>query len=64
MSKADSRAPARHAADSHDVIRVQGARVNNLKDVGGVPSRHVDPDLENPRAAADVIARFLQTHLE
>src|SRR5262245_62011135 len=23
----------RHAADSHDLIRVQGARVNNLKDV-------------------------------
>jgi len=27
------KAPSRHAADSHDVIRVQGARVNNLKDV-------------------------------
>jgi excinuclease UvrABC ATPase subunit len=26
-------APARHAADSHDLIRVQGARENNLKDV-------------------------------
>jgi len=26
-------APARHPADSHDLIRVQGARVNNLKDV-------------------------------
>ena len=25
--------PARHVADSHDLIRVQGARVNNLKDV-------------------------------
>jgi excinuclease UvrABC ATPase subunit len=25
--------PAPHAADSHDLIRVQGARVNNLKDV-------------------------------
>jgi excinuclease UvrABC ATPase subunit len=25
--------PASHAADSHDLIRVQGARVNNLKDV-------------------------------
>src|SRR4029077_9011798 len=24
---------ARHAADSHDLIRVHGARVNNLKDV-------------------------------
>ena len=26
-------APARHAADSHDLIRVQGARQNNLKDI-------------------------------
>jgi excinuclease UvrABC ATPase subunit len=25
--------PARHVADSHDLIRVHGARVNNLKDV-------------------------------
>ena len=29
----DSPASAVHAADSHDLIRVQGARVNNLKDV-------------------------------
>ncbi|HEX6696880.1 MAG TPA: excinuclease ABC subunit UvrA [Solirubrobacteraceae bacterium] len=29
----DRRAPAQHAADSHDLIRVHGARVNNLKDV-------------------------------
>ena len=27
------RTPAPHAADSHDLIRVHGARVNNLKDV-------------------------------
>jgi excinuclease UvrABC ATPase subunit len=36
MSKAtrtDTQSPARHDADSHDLIRVQGARVNNLKDV-------------------------------
>jgi excinuclease UvrABC ATPase subunit len=26
-------APGRHAADSHDLIRVQGARENNLKDI-------------------------------
>jgi excinuclease UvrABC ATPase subunit len=30
---ADHALPARHAGDSHDVIRVQGARENNLKDV-------------------------------
>jgi excinuclease UvrABC ATPase subunit len=28
-----TQAPARQAADSHDLIRVHGARVNNLKDV-------------------------------
>jgi excinuclease UvrABC ATPase subunit len=29
----DTRSPAPHAGDSHDLIRVQGARVNNLKDL-------------------------------
>jgi len=36
MSKAtrtDTKPPALHDADSHDMIRVHGARVNNLKDV-------------------------------
>ena len=36
MSKAartKAQSPAPHAADSHDLIRVHGARVNNLKDV-------------------------------
>jgi excinuclease UvrABC ATPase subunit len=36
MSKAkktDTQSPALHVADRHDLIRVQGARVNNLKDV-------------------------------
>jgi len=36
MSKAtrtDTQSPALHVADSHDLIRVHGARVNNLKDV-------------------------------
>src|ERR1700745_3397634 len=32
-TKRDTRAKALPAADSHDMIRVQGARVNNLKDV-------------------------------
>jgi excinuclease UvrABC ATPase subunit len=31
--KTGSQSPAPHAADSHDLIRVRGARVNNLKDV-------------------------------
>ncbi|HEV2974752.1 MAG TPA: excinuclease ABC subunit UvrA [Solirubrobacteraceae bacterium] len=31
--RTDKRTPAAHGADSHDVIRVHGARVNNLKDV-------------------------------
>ena len=29
----DTRSPSPHAADTHDLIRVQGARENNLKDV-------------------------------
>jgi excinuclease UvrABC ATPase subunit len=31
--RTDTQSPALHVADSHDLIRVQGARVNNLKDV-------------------------------
>ncbi len=34
--------PPRHAGDSHDLIRVQGARVNNLKDVSvEIPKRRL-----------------------
>ena len=34
--------PALHVADSHDLIRVQGARVNNLKDVSvEIPKRRL-----------------------
>ena len=33
MSKANTRSPAPNGADSHDLIRVHGARENNLKDV-------------------------------
>ncbi|MEU0671174.1 excinuclease ABC subunit UvrA [Streptomyces lavendulocolor] len=32
-SRIDVQSPARHVADSHDMIRVHGARENNLKDV-------------------------------
>lgn len=32
-TRTDAQAPAPHAADSHDLIRVQGARENNLKDI-------------------------------
>jgi excinuclease ABC A subunit len=32
-TKTDKQSPAPRAADSHDLIRVQGARVNNLKDI-------------------------------
>src|ERR1700749_2636307 len=36
------RSPARHAADSHDLIRVHGARENNLKDVNiEIPKRRL-----------------------
>src|SRR6266513_1077396 len=32
-TRTDTQSPAVHVADSQDLIRVQGARVNNLKDV-------------------------------
>ncbi|MDQ0843875.1 excinuclease ABC subunit UvrA [Streptomyces sp. V1I6] len=45
MSKAtrtDTRSPALHVADSHDLIRVHGARENNLKDVSiEIPKRRL-----------------------
>jgi len=45
MSKAqktDPRRPVRHVADAHDLIRVHGARVNNLKDVSiEIPKRRL-----------------------
>ncbi|MBT2322613.1 excinuclease ABC subunit UvrA [Variovorax paradoxus] len=38
----DTRPPAPHAADSHDLIRVHGARVNNLKDISvEIPKRRL-----------------------
>src|SRR3989454_4710136 len=38
----DAQAPARYVADSHDLIRVHGARVNNLKDVSvEIPKRRL-----------------------
>ena len=38
----DPHAPAPHAADRHDLIRVHGARVNNLKDVSvEIPKRRL-----------------------
>ncbi|HZJ50007.1 MAG TPA: excinuclease ABC subunit UvrA, partial [Actinomycetota bacterium] len=45
MSKAtrtDTQSPALHVADSHDLIRVHGARVNNLKDLSiEIPKRRL-----------------------
>ncbi|MEU1754018.1 excinuclease ABC subunit UvrA [Micromonospora matsumotoense] len=39
---ADDRSPGPHGADSHDLIRVQGARVNNLRDVDvEIPKRRL-----------------------
>src|SRR5213593_2638074 len=32
-TRSDTQSPMSHAADQHDLIRVQGARENNLKDV-------------------------------
>jgi excinuclease UvrABC ATPase subunit len=40
--KTETRSPASHRADSHDLIRVHGARVNNLKDVSvEIPKRRL-----------------------
>jgi excinuclease UvrABC ATPase subunit len=41
-ARTDTHSPALHAADSHDLIRVHGARVNNLKDVSvEIPKRRL-----------------------
>jgi excinuclease UvrABC ATPase subunit len=41
-TRTDTKSPAPHAADSHDLIRVHGARVNNLKDVSiEIPKRRL-----------------------
>ncbi|QES46676.1 daunorubicin resistance protein DrrC [Streptomyces venezuelae] len=41
-TRKDAQAPAPHGADSHDVIRVHGARENNLKDVSvEIPKRRL-----------------------
>jgi len=38
----ETKSPVPHSADSHDLIRVQGARVNNLKDVSvEIPKRRL-----------------------
>ncbi|WP_328923910.1 excinuclease ABC subunit UvrA [Streptomyces sp. NBC_00190] len=40
--RADTQSPAPHVADSHGLIRVHGARVNNLKDVSiEIPKRRL-----------------------
>src|SRR5262245_34970395 len=41
-ARTDSQAPAMHVGDSHDLIRVHGARENNLKDVSvEIPKRRL-----------------------
>ncbi|WP_336211777.1 excinuclease ABC subunit UvrA [Nonomuraea sp. LPB2021202275-12-8] len=41
-TRTDTQSPALHVADIHDVIRVHGARVNNLKDVSiEIPKRRL-----------------------
>ncbi len=41
-TRTDTRSPAPHVGDSHDVIRVHGARENNLKDVSiEIPKRRL-----------------------
>src|SRR5215208_7754286 len=41
-TRTDTQSPALHVADSHDLIRVQGTRENNLKDVSvEIPKRRL-----------------------
>ncbi|HEY5484443.1 MAG TPA: excinuclease ABC subunit UvrA, partial [Propionibacteriaceae bacterium] len=41
-TRTDTQSPEQHVADSHDLIRVHGARVNNLKDVSiEIPKRRL-----------------------
>ena len=41
-TRTDAQSPALHTADSHDLIRVHGARVNNLKDLSiAIPKRRL-----------------------
>jgi excinuclease UvrABC ATPase subunit len=41
-TKTGASSPAQHAGDSHDFIRVQGARENNLKDISvEIPKRRL-----------------------
>ncbi|MBY6410092.1 excinuclease ABC subunit UvrA [Rhodococcus sp. BP-252] len=41
-ASASTRSPEMHVADSHDLIRVQGARVNNLQDISvEIPKRRL-----------------------
>ncbi|GAB2824999.1 excinuclease ABC subunit UvrA [Actinoallomurus bryophytorum] len=41
-TRTDTQSPAPHSADSHDLIRVHGARVNNLKDISiEIPKRRL-----------------------
>ncbi|HMD93144.1 MAG TPA: excinuclease ABC subunit UvrA [Trebonia sp.] len=41
-TRTDTQSPALHISDSHDLIRVHGARVNNLKDVSvEIPKRRL-----------------------
>ena len=42
MTRADTQSPALHVGDSHGLIRVLGARVNNLKDISvEIPKRRL-----------------------
>jgi excinuclease UvrABC ATPase subunit len=41
-TRTDTQSPALHVADSHDLIHVQGARVNNLKHLSvEIPKRRL-----------------------
>ena len=53
-TRTDTQSPALHVGDSHDLIRVHGARVNNLKDVSvEIPKRRLTVSTSRPTSAAD-----------
>jgi len=42
MTRTETRSPGVHVADSHDLIRVHGARVNNVRDLSvEIPKRRL-----------------------
>jgi hypothetical protein len=51
-TKTNTQSPALQGADSHDLIRVHGARVNHLKDISVELRRYrSQPSIPEPRSS-------------